>query len=616
MFLNFAAIVAVRQPPPKRGPRLVRHPLRPCLLCLLLTVAWLGIAWPARADVPYEVTLTAKGASELEEILRQASLLVEQSERPPPTELALRRRVDQDSEQLHRVLRAEGYYAAKLDVRLDLDRTPAEVAIEVDPGPRYQLDQVSLIGPDGGSLDGVKIALNKIGLELGQPARSADVLQAEQEIALALAERGYPLAAVPDRKVIVNHETRAMSVTYVVDPGPRADFGEARITGNEEVDDSYVRNRLSWKPGDRYNRRELEETRKRLIRSELFTSVKIAPATEVDPNGTVPILIEVIERKPRSIGAAVTLTSSEGLGLEASWEHRNLAGHAERLETTLRLSQVLIGANATLRLPDAVRPDLDVVAAAGIHREDTEAFTARRIFGSAGLEQQFSSKLSAGLGLSVALEQEDDDEGENAFTLFGVPGFVRYDGTDDPLDPASGVRADARLTPYYALFAETDTFLRSEATASTYYAIDEEERYVLAARGRVGSIWGAGREELPASTRFYAGGGGSVRGYGFQELGPLDEDNDPLGGRSVIEFGGEVRIRVTETIGVVPFVEGGNVYVDMLPEVYEFDFRYAAGLGLRYYTVIGPVRVDVAVPLDRRETDDPFQFYISLGQAF
>jgi translocation and assembly module TamA len=595
----------------------VRRAIGRNLLCFALAaLTFCGVGPEARADLPYNVTISVKGDSDLEDTLRAASLLVEQSERPPPTELALRRRVDQDAEQLRQVLRAEGYYAATLDARLELERQPADVTIEVDPGPRYELDHVSLIGPDGGSLDQLKIRLNKIGLELGQPARSADVLQAEQEIALLLAERGYPLASVPDRKAIVDHKKRTMSVTYVIDPGPRASFGEVRISGTDELDDDYVKNRLSWEPGDRYDRRELEETRKRLIRSELFTSVKLAPAPEVEQDGTVPILIEVSERKPRSIGAAVNWSSSEGFGAEASWEHRNLAGHAERLETTLRLSQLLIGANATLRLPDAVRPDLDVVAAAGIEREETDAFTAKRITGSAGLEQRFSSRLSAGLGLSVGLEEEDDDEGENAFTLIGAPAFLRYDGTDDLLDPASGVRASAAVTPYYVLFGETDAFLRSEAIASTYYALDENERYVLAARGRLGSIWGAGREELPASVRFYSGGGGSVRGYGFQELGPLDEDNDPLGGRSVIEFGGEMRIRITETIGVVPFVEGGNVYVDMLPEIYRLDFRYAAGLGLRYYTAIGPLRLDVAVPLDRRDTDDPFQFYISLGQAF
>lgn len=583
---------------------------------LVAATVLLAAVTPARADIAYQATISAEGNADLEGLLRDASLLLAQADRPPPSELALRRRVDQDAERLRQVLRAEGYYAGTLETRLDLEAQPARIDILVTPGPRYSLDRISLIGADGGALAGPDIALDEIGLELGRPARSAPVLKAEREIGLRLAERGYPLAGVQDRKVIVDHARRTMSVTYLVEPGPQADFGETRVSGTKEVDESYVRNRVSWARGNRFDLRELEETRKRLVRSELFTSVKVVPQTNVDDDGTVAIMIEVIERKPRSVSAAVDWSSSEGFGAEAGWEHRNLAGHGERLETTLRLSQVLIGANASLRLPDAVRPDLDILATAGLEREDTDAFTSSRASTSLGVEQRFSSSLSAGLGLSLALEQEDDDDGENTFTLIGAPGYLHYDGTDDPLDPSEGARASAAVTPYYALFAETDTFLRTETTASAYHALDEKARYVLAARGRIGSIFGAGREELPASIRFYAGGGGSVRGYAFQELGPLDEDNDPEGGRSVIEFGGEMRIRLTETIGIVPFVEGGNVYVDMLPEVYSFDFRYAAGLGLRYYTAIGPLRLDVAVPLDRRDTDDAFQFYISLGQAF
>ncbi len=583
---------------------------------LAFTAAVLAPTGSAWADIPYEVVISAGGEADLEEILEAASRLVEQMDRPPPTEAALRQRVEQDSERLRQVLKAEGYYAATLDTEFDLDAEPAKIRISVDPGPRYRLDQVAMIGPDGRALEGITLSLEEIGLELGQPARSATVLDAEREIGLRLAEAGYPHARVPDRKVIVDHARRVMSVTYVVDPGRLADFGAVRVTGTEAVADTYVRNRLSWQPGDRFDLRELEETRKRLIRSELFTSVKIVPEPALDPDGTVPISIEVIERKPRSVSAAVNWSSSEGFGAEASWEHRNLAGHAERLETTVTLSQVLIGADAFLRLPDAIRPDLDIVGAAAVEREDTEAFIARRVTTSAGVEYRFSSTLNLGIGSSLALEQENENDQEDTFTLIGIPGYLRYDGTEDPLDPTSGARASVAITPYYALFAETDTFLRSEAIASAYYAIDEEARYVLAARGRLGSIWGAGRAELPASIRFYAGGGGSVRGYGFQELGPLDDSNDPLGGRSVVEFGGELRIRVTDTVGIVPFVEGGNVYVDTFPEVYEFDFRYALGLGLRHYTAIGPLRLDVAVPLNRRDSDDAFQFYISLGQAF
>jgi translocation and assembly module TamA len=569
----------------------------------------------ARADIAYKVTFSTGGSDKVKDILKAASQLVEEANRPPPTEAALQRRVDEDAERLRQVLRDEGYYAARLEPRVDLTAKPVKIRIDVDPGHRYKLDHVAMVDPDNRSLP-VALSPDDIGLKRGQPARSAAVLDAERQITLRFAERGYPLTRVPDRKVIVDHARRTMSVTYTVNPGPLAGFGKVRISGAKNLSEQYIRNRLTWRHGDRFDLRKVEDTRKVLIRSELFDSVKIIPDSMIDPDGTVPISIEVIERKPRSISAGINWSSSEGFGTQASWEHRNLAGHGERLTTTATLSQVLIGANAFLRLPDAIRPDLDIVASAAIEREDTDAFVANRVTASTGVEQRFSSSLTAGLALSLAVEKDEETGTDDTFTLIGTPIYLRYDNTDNPLDPTTGAKALAAATPYYALFTQSDQFLRSETTGSTYLKFDQAARYVLAVRGRLGSIWGAGREELPASIRFYSGGGGSVRGYGFQQLGPLDEHNDPEGGRSVVEFGSELRIRITDTIGVVPFIEGGNVYVDSLPEVTSFDFRYGAGLGLRYYTTIGPLRFDVAVPLDRRHTDDAFQIYISLGQAF
>jgi len=582
------------------------------LLAAGVLLADLGLA---HADIAYQVKFSTGGNSEVKNVLKAASQLVEQANRPPPTETALQRRVDEDTERLKQVLRDEGYYAAKLEAHVDLAAKPVKIRIAVEPGPRYKLTSVALLDPDNRNLP-IALSAEDLGLKLGQPARSAPVLDAERQITLRFAERGYPLARVPDRKVIVDHAQRTMTVTYTVNPGPLAGFGKVRISGAKTISEQYIRNRVTWRPGNRFDIRKMEDTRKVLIRSELFDSVKIIPDSMLDTDGTVPISIEVIERKPRSISAGVSWSSSEGFGMNASWEHRNLAGHAERLTTTATLSQVLVGANAFLRLPDAIRPDLDIVASTGIQREDTDAYIANRVTASTGVEQRFNSSLTGGLALSLTVERDERTGGEDKFTLIGTPAYLRYDSTDDPLNPTTGARALAAVTPYYALFTQTDHFLRSETTGSTYLKFDKAAHYILAVRGRLGSIWGAGREELPASIRFYAGGGGSVRGYGFQQLGPLDEHNDPEGGRSVIEFGSEFSVRITDTIGLAPFIEGGNVYVDSLPDVTSFDFRYGAGLGLRYYTAIGPLRFDVAFPLDRRHTDDPFQIYISLGQAF
>jgi translocation and assembly module TamA len=598
-------------PPPIRS---YRRPL-PLPLLLIVVVLALSRAGPALADIAYEVTIDAGGNKEIQNKLAAASRLVALRDRPPASEVALRRRLDEDKELLIGVLRAEGYYAAELEGELSTARTPAQVTITVKPGPRYHIDSVTVLKPDRQKL-GVPLTLKQLGLAIGAPARSGDIIDAEQKILARLAEHGLPLAKVVDRRAVVDHARRTMSVAYYVDPGPPARFGPVTITGNARVSGTYIRNRLTWKEGDDFDSRALEATRKRLIRTELFNAVRITPGTRLDEQGRLPVDIAVVERKPRSIGAAATWSSSEGIGLQGSWEHRDIGGHAERLGVNAYLGQVLTGVTGTFRVPDAIRPDLDLVTSAAVEREYTDAFKTTRATASTGVEQLFSSTLTGGLGVSVTLSHERSRGNVDVFTLFGLPAFLRFDDTDNPLDPTRGVRANLAATPFYALIATNEAFLSTEATGSTYLAIDRDARFVLAARGRLGTIWGADRSELPADVRFYAGGAGSVRGYAFQKLGPLDDENDPEGGRSVVEFGGEVRIKITDTIGVVPFFEGGNVYAESRPELYRFDFRYSAGLGLRYYTPIGPLRLDVAFPIDPRPSDDSFQFYVSIGQAF
>jgi len=227
-------------------------------------------------------------------------------------------------------------------------------------------------------------------------------------------------------------------------------------------------------------------------------------------------------------------------------------------------------------------------------------------------------RISAGLSFAYEIIDENADNGqdEETFQLFGLPLTASRDDTDDPLDPTEGTRLQLTLTPSTGVGSESLFFLTTIAGGSAYYAIDEAKRFVLAGRTRVGSIVGEKTESLPASRRFYAGGGGSIRGYEYQLVGPLDDDVDPFGGTSLVEVGGELRVRVSEEIGVVPFVDGGTVYDDPWPNGEE-TFRWAAGLGLRYFTGFGPVRLDVAFPLNPRDgVDETFQFYVSFGQAF
>ena len=267
-------------------------------------------------------------------------------------------------------------------------------------------------------------------------------------------------------------------------------------------------------------------------------------------------------------------------------------------------------------LPDWKRPDQDLLAEVQATRQTTEAFDELGVATSAKVRRPLSETWTGTIGGSLEWSQLKDENGTNTSTLLGMPGELYRDATDSLLDPREGMRLRLQATPYFGWFNETATFLSGAVTLTGYQPLDPEKRFVLAGRTKVGSIVGESREDIPANKRFYAGGGDSIRGYPFQKVGPLDDNHDPLGGRSVLEVNAEFRARVWGNFGLVPFVDGGNVYTQVYPDLSE-ELRWAAGIGARYVTVIGPVRFDIAFPLNPpRAVDDPFQFYISLGQAF
>jgi translocation and assembly module TamA len=583
-------------------------------LSLALVFA-LAVASDVRADVKYETEITGVEDKALRKELEAVSQLVTLKDRLPPSAGALRRRAEDDLARLKQALESQGYWAAMLNLQMNTDSDPARVVVEIDPGPRYTLRTVTFQTPEGTTPPVLEhyhpIAF---GLELGKPALSAAVLAAERRIAATMGHFGYPWAKVTDRKVVVDHGTRAMEVTYTVDPGQPARFGEAKIVGLQRLEPGYVERRIKWKPGTTYDGREVEDTRKSLVDTGLFTAVRITPAKEQLADGTVPMTIDATERLPRSIGAGVTYNTSEGFGTRAFWEHRNVFGAGEKLRLSADVAQQKLGVNSTFRIPDVLGVDQDLLFSADLADESPEAYTSRRLRLFSGVEKRMFRTVSAGAGLSFEKAVVTDILNQQNYTLLGLPVFARRDTSDDFLNPTAGTRSSLTVTPYRSLAGTSDLlFLSSRATGSVYQAIDDAGNYVAAAYGAAGTIIGEGLSAIPADKRLYVGGGGSVRGYGYQRAGPLGPDNKPIGGRSSLEIGTELRIKITESIGIVPFVEAGNAYEGVVPGG---KLLVGAGLGGRYYTAIGPVRLDVGFPLEKRPGDSAFQLYISLGQAF
>lgn len=571
-----------------------------------------------RNEVSYDLEIKGPLEGDLTSLLEQASQLERLKEKPPVSFAALERRVAKDVEAFDKVLRSEGYYAGTIDSRIERSETPVLVSVTVDPGPMFHLEayRITFQSP-GGQPDPAAIDPAAIGIKMGQPARTEAIVAAQRQALRQLATQGYPRAEIAEQQAVVDHATMTMSVELKIASGPAARFGELRFSGLEKVEEDYLRRLAQWPRGEVFDRSRLEALRRELSATGLFETVKLREAGQIDANGELPVTVEAKERVRRSIGAGVEYSSSEGAGTRFFWEHRNLFGRAERLRGDLIVAELRQEISGSFIKPNIWREDQDLRAEAAVRHEDSEAFEEQTIFGFIGLERKWRDNWTLGAGTSYEYSIIDDQEGEDTFALVGVPLTARYDSSNSLLDPTSGFRIGTALTPYVGVLEESTNFIRAEIDASTYYSVLENDRLVLAVRGKIGSIAGEETDDIPATKRFYAGGGGSVRGYEFRTLGPLDEDDDPLGGRSVLEFGFETRVKVTEEIGVVPFVEGGNVFDSEVPDFSE-EIQWAAGLGFRYYTAIGPLRLDVAVPVNPRDddVDDAFQFYISLGQAF
>ncbi|MDB5397635.1 MAG: rane protein [Rhodospirillales bacterium] len=571
------------------------------------------IAW---ADIPYEVTFTPTGDSALDAAIEAASQLSALADRPPDSEAALRSRVADDRERLNAVARAYSYYDDKVDIAIDVKAKPVKVTVTVTPGPQYILASVAIVGPDGKLLpdEVLSITTDSLGLKVGGPALSAPVAGANGKIEHTFQEHGYPFARILQRKVTVNHYTHQMAVTYEIDPGPRAAFGQTSFRGLETVHEAYVARRLHWLAGDPYDVTLVDKTRDALIASNLFSTVQITTEKGGDP-GVTPMLVDVTERLPRSIAAGASYASTEGVSFNASWIHRNLFGEAEELKFGILVGQEESALTADFRKPDFAGVGWDLVSNIAVRKENANAYTSNgeRVF--SGLEYRGVQEIALGVGISLEHATISDFELHQHYTLVGIPIFAKRDTSDDLLNPTRGGRTAITITPYTDPARTQLSFVSGRINGSYYQRLGDSDRYILAVLGAIGATVGVSLDQLPKDKRFYVGGGGSVRGYGFQRAGPLGSHSQPLGGLSSVEASLELRYKLTETIGIVPFLDAGNVYDSNFPDLSRRLFL-GAGIGLRYYTGLGPVRVDVATPLHQRSGDGPLQIYVSLGQAF
>jgi translocation and assembly module TamA len=580
-------------------------------------LAAFALARPAAAlEVPYAVEIAGIEDEKLLEAVRENSALVADAERPPPTTAALRRRVEADLPQLEAVLDSFGYYGATIAYEVTTETAPAQVTLLVTPGPRYRLTDYNVTGPSPALSDGsVHVDAAALGVTRGAAAEAQPIVQSQARLLGAFARQAHPLARITDQNIVVDHAAQSVAINLTVDLGPEARFGEVTIEGLETVRRDFVLARLPWRYGAPFDADLVDQARRALRETGLFASVAIELAEAVDAEGRLPITVRLAEAKHRSIGAGLGWSTSDGFGAKVFWEHRNLFDAGERFNVAALGGETINGVEADLRAPGLPDPRFTYVAAARVRDENRDAYDSQTAGASIGVEYAVTPILTLAAGGSLEYEDITDSDDTSKFTLVGLPLSLARDTSDDLFDPTRGNRLTASVTPYVSLLGDSTQFVAVRLADAQYLSLAGDDSLILAGWGRVGSIFGDEGADIPATKRLYGGGGGSVRAFGYQMLGPLDVDGDPLGGRSQVELGAELRARVTEDFGGVIFVEGGNVYEDPVPD-FDEELLWGAGFGLRYYTDFGPIRLDLAFPVNPRSEDDWFQLYVSLGQAF
>ncbi|WPZ35210.1 autotransporter assembly complex family protein [Thalassobaculum sp. OXR-137] len=596
-------------------------------LGLLLFAGGVRPAWaqadPAEEEQPgivYEVSIEGlDGTGELKSLVEESSVLKSRIDDLPVSEAALERRAREDEEIFDSVARSLGYYDAVFVHRVDdpVDPGgPVRVLVYGDPGSVYTFDALTIRAAGKGGLpDGLDLPREDLAVERGAPAKSSAVVDAETNLIRLLQQQAYPLAKLADRTALIDRDAKTMDLVFEVDPGARARYGDIAVKGNDSIERDYIVRRLPWTYGAPVDMREIDKGRRALVSTGRFDSAGIQIGDAVADDGSLPITVTVRERPARSIGAGISYSTSEGLGTSAHWEHRNLFGGAEKLRIETTVAEVETSLTGAFTIPDVLVTDQNFTIESGYIQQYTDGYDSESYTLGGRFDRRISDMLSVDYGLSLERSRIEEDGQEQRFTLVGIPLGASIDTSNDLLNPTRGGRTRIKFTPYLESLGSTLSFYSTSVRHAHYLALDDEGDLVLAGRAGIGTIFGASTGNLPADKRFYTGGSGSVRGYALQSVGPLDASNEPTGGSALLDFGAELRWRVYGDFGIVPFIDAGQVYDQEVPTL-DGDLQWGAGLGFRYFTAIGPIRADIAFPLNPRDSDDAFQVYFSLGQAF
>lgn len=574
----------------------------------------------AHAENDYAYSVEFRGVDEeTVDLLSSASQLVILQDRPPSTAATLKMRIDDDIPNLLKALQSEAYYNAKVDVAVDQSVIPIHITLTVNPGSVYPFASFKIVAAEDScgelypcdTLEG-----EDLGITLGEPAYPDTIIDAEEELISWLEHSGYPLAKLAKREVIADQATYSIAVVFYLDRGPLALFGETTISGNKLLLPEFFAPKIAWCEGEVYNPALVQRTMNFLELSGLFSSINISHDEELQEDGTLPMHIVVKEAKTRTLAFGLGYATDWGAGVNFEWEHRNLWGLGEKLSLVSNLWWIKQAVLLRYVKPDFLCPRQDLIWTLEATHEDIKPYREISFSASGILERQLNDRLRVSYGGMFTYLNNSDSVDNGNFYILKAPLQLFWNGANSLLDPTRGMTVQMKTAPALQLKSPCFGYTTNLLTFTAYKPFDTEGRFVFAAKATFGTIWGASRGMIPPSERFYAGSDTLLRGYHYMTVGPLNCRNKPIGGRSVMVYSFEMRMRIKDPFGLVLFYDLGNVYSQTWPQFTHKQLQ-SAGFGLRYHTPVGPIRLDVAFPFNpRAHLDKGYQIYFSIGQTF
>lgn len=566
----------------------------------------------------YSIKIVGLEDAEVIAAIKNSSTLFLLKDKPPKSVNALRFRIENSIPEILKTMEAFGYFDASITYDLEDEGNETKVFLFCDPKDRYILHSYDICIESCDTTDCKKfdLKLDKIGIKLNSYINSRIISSAKEKILNSLSEKGYPLAKIINHAITADAIQKTIDIKVCVETGPFGYFGPISITGLKDIYPRYIYHKVVWKEKEPFSIEKIKETQSRLTESNLFSSVIINTGKELNAEGLVPIKIEVIESKHQNITAGANYATVDGLGAAFSYTHNNFRHLGEIINFEGELAQRAYTGSATYRKPDFLKFNQELMVQASALREKIRAYHALTYSAIVRLSYKVSKQFYYSYGIKAEHITVTHSANDGKFQLIGLPLAFNYSTANQFLNPTNGFGIVYVANPYANVIEDKRPFFKQELIGQFYHRVFLNDRFVLAFRVFLGSIIGPSVYKIPMTKLFLGGSNEELRGYRYKTVSPRNSEGKIIGGRSAIYFTVEPRIRMTTSIGIVPFFDMGNVSLKELPTA-SGKWRKSVGIGLRYFTFFGPLRLDVGFPLNKFHKDDPnYRFYVSIGQSF